>query len=171
MDNLTIERINGAHPAVKEELYEIYRQICEALKGRVMCRFAYVIRTLAEQEALYAQGRNGKPGKVVTNAKAGWSYHNYGLAVDIVLCIDKDGDGKYETASWDTAIDVDGDGRSDWQEVVTIFKAHGWAWGGDWKFRDAPHFEKTFGVPVAQLFDRLNKKQFIAVSNYVKIQL
>jgi peptidoglycan LD-endopeptidase CwlK len=168
MDKLTIDRINTAHPAIKEELFEIYRQICEVLKGRVMCRFAYVIRTLAEQEALYAQGRT-KPGKIVTNAKAGWSYHNYGLAVDIVMIHDKDGNGSYETASWDQTIDLDGDGISDWQEVVTIFKAHGWAWGGDWKFKDAPHFEKTFGIPVAQLFDRLNKKQFMPNTNFVKL--
>lgn len=168
MDKLTIDRINTAHPAIKEELSEIYRQICEALKGRVMCRFAYVIRTLAEQEELYAQGRT-KPGKIVTNAKAGWSYHNYGLAVDIVMIHDKDGNGTYETASWDQTIDIDGDGQSDWQEVVTIFKAHGWAWGGDWRFKDAPHFEKNFGIPVAQLFDRLNKKQFMPGTNFVKI--
>lgn len=168
MDKLTIDKINTAHPAVKEELFEIYRQICEALKGRGMCRFAYVIRTLAEQEALYAQGRT-KPGKIVTNAKPGWSYHNYGLAVDIVMIHDKDGNGTYETASWDQTIDVDGDGQSDWQEVVNIFKAHGWAWGGDWKFKDAPHFEKTFGIPVAQLYDRLNKKQFVPGTNHVKL--
>ena len=42
------------------------------------------LRTAAEQNALYAQGRNGVPGNIVTNAKAGHSMHNYGLAVDVV---------------------------------------------------------------------------------------
>lgn len=37
-----------------------------------------------EQDALYAQGRNGVPGHIVTKARAGRSMHNYGLAVDIV---------------------------------------------------------------------------------------
>ncbi|MGN7308723.1 M15 family metallopeptidase, partial [Bacillus subtilis] len=32
------------------------------------------LRTVAEQDALYAQGRS-KPGKVVTNARGGYSYH------------------------------------------------------------------------------------------------
>jgi peptidoglycan L-alanyl-D-glutamate endopeptidase CwlK len=41
-------------------------------------------RSKKEQNELYAQGRS-KPGQVVTNAKAGQSYHNYGLAVDFVI--------------------------------------------------------------------------------------
>lgn len=33
-----------------------------------------------------------------------------------------------------------------WMNVVKFFKSKGWTWGGDWKsFKDAPHFEKTFG--------------------------
>ena len=39
-------------------------------------------RTIAEQNALYAQGRTA-PGKVVTNAPGGSSAHNFGLAADI----------------------------------------------------------------------------------------
>jgi peptidoglycan L-alanyl-D-glutamate endopeptidase CwlK len=94
------------------------------------------LRTFAEQDALYAQGRT-KPGDIVTKAKGGQSNHNYGFAVDIVLIIG----GK--TASWDTAKDWDDDKKSDWMECVEIFKLHGWSWGGDWKkFKDLPHFEK-----------------------------
>ena len=40
-------------------------------------------RTMEEQTALYAIGRSA-PGKVVTKARAGESYHNYGLAFDWV---------------------------------------------------------------------------------------
>jgi peptidoglycan L-alanyl-D-glutamate endopeptidase CwlK len=115
-----------------------------------MCRFSYTLRTFAEQDALYAQGRT-KSGKVVTNAKGGQSYHNYGLAVDIVLIRDMDGNGSFETASWDTNLDADNDGQSDWMEAVAIFKRHGWEWGGDWKFTDMPHFQKTFGKSISWL--------------------
>ena len=38
-------------------------------------------RTYEEQDALYAQSRT-EHGNIVTNAKGGKSYHNYGLAVD-----------------------------------------------------------------------------------------
>ena len=40
------------------------------------------LRTFAEQDALFAQGRS-KKGQIVTNAKGGQSNHNYGLAVDL----------------------------------------------------------------------------------------
>lgn len=167
-DNITLQRIQQAHPALREELGKIYEDICKALTGRSICRFAYVVRTFAEQKALYDQGRT-KPGKKVTNAGPGLSYHNYGLAVDIVLLKDKDGNGTFETASWETEIDFDGDGQADWQEIVTIFKQYGWTWGGNWKFTDKPHFEKTFGYPVRALLDKFNKSEFIPGTNYVRL--
>ncbi|HEX6622520.1 MAG TPA: LysM peptidoglycan-binding domain-containing protein [Pyrinomonadaceae bacterium] len=40
------------------------------------------LRTFAEQDALFAQGRT-KPGNIVTKARGGQSNHNYGLAVDM----------------------------------------------------------------------------------------
>jgi peptidoglycan L-alanyl-D-glutamate endopeptidase CwlK len=166
-DAVTLERIKLLHPKLREEADQIYAEICEALTGKAMCRFAYTLRTFKEQDELFAKGRTA-PGPVVTKAKAGLSMHNYGLAVDIVLIVDKDGDGKFESASWDVKSDFDGDGKSDWQEVVTIFKQHGWTWGGDWKFYDAPHFEKPMGHSVRQLLDLYEKKK-VDENNYVLI--
>jgi peptidoglycan L-alanyl-D-glutamate endopeptidase CwlK len=151
MDKATSQRIELIHPKLRAELIAIYTEICQALKGKAMCRFTSTLRTFAEQDALYY----AKPQ--VTKAKGGQSYHNYGLAVDIVLIVDKDGNSTYETASWDVKTDFDGDGKSDWMEVVSIFKRYGWEWGGDWKFYDAPHFQKTFGYSISQL-QELNKK-------------
>lgn len=168
MDKITLDRIELAHPALREELRKIYAEICTALTGRALCRFAYTLRTFAEQDALFAQGRT-KPGKVVTNAKGGQSYHNYGLAVDIVLLVDRDKNGSFEAASWETNVDFDGDGKHDWREVVDIFKRYGWEWGGDWKFSDKPHFQKTLGQSVQQLLTRYNAKQLIAGTNYVRL--
>jgi peptidoglycan L-alanyl-D-glutamate endopeptidase CwlK len=152
MDKITLDRIELIHPKLKPELHLIYGEICEALKGRAFCRFTRTYSTFAEQDALFLL----KPK--VTNAKGGESYHNYALAVDIVLVVDKDGNGTFESALWDVKSDFDGDGQSDWMEVVKIFKKYGWEWGGDWKFYDAPHFQKTFGYSIAQL-QALHKKQ------------
>jgi peptidoglycan L-alanyl-D-glutamate endopeptidase CwlK len=149
-DAISLKRIELMHPNLVQELKEIYAEVCDALKGRAICRLAYTLRTNAEQEALYALGRT-KPGKVVTNAKGGQSYHNYGLACDIVLLKDTNGDGTFETASWETNVDFDGDGVADWVEVVRIFKKFGWEWGGDWKFSDKPHFQKTLGKSIREL--------------------
>lgn len=150
MDAVTLERIKLLHPKVRDEALEIYKEICKALTGRAICRFTFTLRTIAEQNKLFAQGRT-IVGKIVTKARGGHSYHNYGLAIDIVLIKDVNGDGNYDKAVWDTKTDFDGDGKSDWMEVVQIFKEYGWQWGGDWKFYDAPHFQKTFGYSVRQL--------------------
>lgn len=166
-DDITLERIKLLHPLLRDEATMIYYEICEALTGSALCRFAYTIRTFAEQEKLYSLGRT-LPGKIVTQAKAGHSYHNYGLAIDIVLLQDKDKNGSYETANWDQKTDFDGDQRSDWMEVVNIFKQYGWEWGGDWGFKDAPHFQKTFGVSVRDLLHKYNTKG-VDANNYVWI--
>ena len=145
MDTITLARIELLHPKLRTEAKEIYIAIYNALKGRAAVRFTHTLRTIAEQDALYAQGRT-KPGKKVTNAKGGSSYHNYGLAIDICLILD----GK--EASWDTSKDFDKDGISDWMEAVAIFKSRGWEWGGEFKsFKDAPHFQKTFGFTTTKL--------------------
>jgi peptidoglycan LD-endopeptidase CwlK len=130
MDTITKNRIDKLHPTVRVEVETIINEINTRLTGRSQVRISEGLRTIAEQDALY------KKRPKVTNAKGGQSIHNYGLAVDIVLIVD----GK--TASWDSTKDWDGDKKSDWNECVEVFKAHGWVWGGDWKsFKDMPHFE------------------------------
>jgi peptidoglycan L-alanyl-D-glutamate endopeptidase CwlK len=167
-DKVTLDRIKLMHPKLVDELTKMYDEIVIALTGKAICRFAYTLRTFKEQDDLYALGRT-KPGKKVTNAKGGQSYHNYGLAFDIVLLVDKDKNGTFESASWETNVDFDGDGKADWQEVVTIAKQYGWEWGGDWKFIDMPHFQKTLGYSVKQLNELYNNKKFIGNSNYINI--
>jgi len=160
MDKVTLDRIKLLHPKLRDEALEIYEEICQALNGRAECRFSFTLRTFAEQNELFAQGRT-KPGAIVTRARGGQSWHNYGLAVDIVLLVG----GK---ASWDIKTDFDKDGRSDWMEVVDIFKRYGWEWGGDWKFFDAPHFQKTFGMSINEMLKRhiagkVDKQGFVII--------
>lgn len=131
-DKSTIERIKTAHPILRESLLEEYEEINNMLPKNVRLRFSYVLRTYAEQHALFLQ----RPR--VTKADAGQSYHNFGLAFDIVLLYDKDNNETFETASWEQ--------NKYWTQVANYFKSKGWEWGGDWKsFKDAPHFQKTFG--------------------------
>jgi len=147
-DKVTLERIELLHPKIREEVKDIYlNKIIPALTGRGICRFAFTLRTFKEQDEIYAQGRTklfdsaGHKLGIVTKAKGGQSIHNYGLAIDIMLIVDN------KTASWDTITDFDKDSKSDWMEVINIFKAAGFSWGGDWKsFKDLPHVEKTFGL-------------------------
>jgi len=144
MDTITLKRIDLLHPLLRAEAHKMYEEMWNALRGRAIPRFSHTLRTIKEQDELYQIGRI-KPGKIVTNAKGGQSYHNHGLAFDLVLIID----GK--DASWDTLKDFDGDKVSDWMECVNIVKKYGWEWGGDWRFKDQPHCQKTFGKSITQL--------------------
>lgn len=170
IDQITMARILTMHPAVRDEVRDIYvSQIVPALSSNVFCRFAYTLRTFKQQDDLYAQGRTvlfnsfgNRLGKV-TNAKGGQSIHNYGLALDIVLI-------NNNSASWDVAKDYDGDGKSDWMEVTNIFKENGWEWGGDWVgLLDKPHFQKTFGYSWRELFSKYEAKDFIPGTDYVNL--
>ena len=163
IDKPSQDRIALLHPKIRQEVEAIVREANIALTGRASVRISQGLRTISEQNALYAQGRTDKTKKIVTNAKGGSSYHNYGLAIDIVLILD----GK--TASWDDKTDFDGDKVSDWIEVVAIFKKYGYAWGGEWRFKDSPHFEKTFGFTTKQLLQKVNNKDFIKGTMYVNI--
>jgi peptidoglycan L-alanyl-D-glutamate endopeptidase CwlK len=176
-DKVTLDRIQLLHPKVRDEVKNIYlNEIIPALSGKAICRFAYTLRTFAEQDALYAQGRTrlfdgkGKRLGIVTKAKGGQSIHNFGLALDIVLLKDTNGDGTFDSASWEDTIDFDKDGRADWMEIVSILKRNGWIWGGDWKsFKDKPHFEKTFGHTWRTLLPKHQSKDFITGTSYVNI--
>lgn len=158
-DSLTLKRIKTIHPELVKELEEVYDEIRN--RG-VNVRFTQVYRTLQEQDELYAKGRT-VAGSVVTNARGGQSYHNYGLAVDVVLLTGGGG------VSWDRDLDQEGDGKKDWDEIVFVFKHFGWKWGGDWRsFKDYPHFEKSFGHSTRELKHRYDKKEFVKGS-YVKL--
>ncbi|WP_082672892.1 M15 family metallopeptidase [Paenibacillus senegalimassiliensis] len=138
----SVSRLSGLHPVVRQATE---RLIERSFAAGVPILITQGLRTIAEQDALYAQGRT-KPGNIVTNARGGYSNHNFGVAIDFALLLP---DGK--SVSWDTLRDGDKDSLPDWSEVVDIAKSLGFEWGGDWRsFKDMPHFEMCFGLTTAQ---------------------
>ncbi len=114
--------IAALHPAMQTKV----RALLENAKKKgldvwVQCG----MRTIAEQDALYAKGRTtGTKGQTVTNAKGGQSWHNYGIAVDVVFSKDPWGE------------------KHDWKALGQAGKEAGLEWGGDWtKLVDRPHFQ------------------------------
>jgi peptidoglycan L-alanyl-D-glutamate endopeptidase CwlK len=108
-----------------------------ALKG-VVVKIISGTRTYAEQNILYAKGRTA-PGPRVTNARGGYSNHNFGIAFDIGLFKD----GKYLTSS------------PLYNECGVIGESVGLEWGGRWKtFPDGPHYQLNTGLTIAQMRDR-----------------
>lgn len=83
-------------------------------------------RTYDEQNALYAIGRTISAPRTVTNAKGGFSNHNFGIAFDIGVFEGNNYLG--ESAKYKT--------------VGALGIQLGLFWGGSWQsFRDEPHFE------------------------------
>ena len=109
--------------------------LCEANRIDVIVTSTY--RDNESQDALYAQGRTA-PGKIVTNAKGGESYHNYKCAIDIVPIVG----GK---CVWDDAAPI-------WKTLGQLGKQAGLEWAGTWKtFKEYPHFQYTGGLTIDQL--------------------
>ena len=92
------------------------------------------LRTEAEQAALYAQGRT-KPGARVTNAKPGFSMHNFACAFDFVPII-------HGKAQWDD--------QNSFEKCGAIGESLGLEWAGRWlKFQEMCHFQFTGGLTLA----------------------
>lgn len=168
-DYISINRVANLHPKVRAKYTQAIELAETKFPKTVAIRVVQGLRTIEEQNGLYALGRtkvnpdgrtNKKPmGNIVTKAVGGKSYHNYGLSIDFALLYDTDGNGTYETLSWDLVKDFDRDGEADWMEVVKVFKSLGFEWGGDWtSIKDNPHFQMTFGYSVSQLMAFYNDK-------------
>jgi RHS repeat-associated protein len=99
------------------------------------------LRTYEEQNNLYAQGRTqeqlnregldnvvARPNaNRVTNARAGQSLHNYGVAFDIVPLLNNG------LPDWNS---------DRWAEIGLLGERIGLSWGGNWaSFQDRPHFD------------------------------
>jgi peptidoglycan L-alanyl-D-glutamate endopeptidase CwlK len=83
------------------------------------------LRTYDEQNELFAQGRT-KAGRIVTNARAGFSNHNFGIAFDI---------GVFEGNKYL-------DDSPKYKAVGILGMDLGLEWGGNWKtIVDQPHFQ------------------------------
>lgn len=117
--------ITKLHPTLQDKL-KLLQQKCteQGLKiGISEC-----VRTVAEQDSLYAKGRT-TGGSKVTNARGSTysSMHQWGVAVDFYR---NDGKGTYN----------DNDGF--FTKVGKIGQSIGLEWGGAWKsIKDKPHFQ------------------------------
>lgn len=165
---VSMARINLLHPAIKEK---VINAIIEAEKiTSKAIRVVQGLRTFKEQQDLFNQPHDGVDnngnGKIddasemVTKAKAGQSYHNFGLAVDICFLDATTSGYKYnESSAW--VVD---------KRVVKVFKNAGFVWGGDFhSITDDPHFEMTFGNNWHELLALHDEKKFISGTEFVVV--
>lgn len=123
-------KIEDLHPHVASLCRKFIEQ-CKEAGVEVLVTSTY--RDHESQNALYAQGRTA-PGKIVTKAKGGQSFHNHKVAFDVVPLVN----GK---AIWND--------EGLWRKIGQIGQEVGLEWGGNWKFQDKPHFQYTGGLTLA----------------------
>ena len=103
-------------------------------------------RTYAEQNKLFAQGRFGNPGPVVTKARGGQSNHNFGIAWDIGIFQN----GKYLP---DSPL---------YKKAADAGLVPGLEWGGNWTtIQDRPHYQLPTGLLISEVRERFEKGQAI----------
>ena len=90
-------------------------------------------RDFEAQKALYAQGRT-TPGRKVTRAKAGQSFHNYKVAFDFVPIV-------YGKAQWND--------KALFNRIGIMGENLGLTWAGRWtEFPESVHFQLTNGLTI-----------------------
>lgn len=123
-DRITNERIKKLDPRIRC----IIKHLINLMEDRynIKMRVTDGFRSYFEQGELYKKGRS-KKGPIVTWAKAGSSYHNYGLAVDI--CTIENGKAYWKIKDYE------------------LFNKEAVKYGGEWgiSFKDKPHFQFRFG--------------------------
>jgi peptidoglycan LD-endopeptidase CwlK len=132
MDTVSEQRLSEVYPGLAVKVRAMADQL--AAEG-IDIRVTQSLRTLAEQEALYAAGRTAG-GNVVTDAQPGYSWHNFGLAVDVAPLTPQGPD-------WNINHPV-------WQRIVAVGESLGMVAGATWRsFPDWPHFQLTGTFPIS----------------------
>ena len=90
-------------------------------------------RSHTRQHNIWLRGRR-VPGKQVTDMPSGNSFHQYGLAVDLVF----GGPGRW---TWE----------GPWHKLGLIGERHGLTWGGRWSKPDKAHLQMDFGLTIKQI--------------------
>lgn len=128
--------LKDLHPKVQAMAYTFVAK-CKANGIDVLITSTY--RDLESQQALYDQGRSlaskARGEKIVTNAKAGQSFHNWRVAFDFVPIVC----GK---ACWnDTSV---------FERCGVIAESLGLEWAGRWKtFKELAHCQYTGGLSIS----------------------
>lgn len=135
MDKISEDRLRDVHPVLARRIRQM-ADIVAVDRPPVTLRVTQGLRTWGEQAQLYAQGRS-VPGRIVTNAEPGHSWHQYGLAVDVVPL------GLEGQPDWNILHPI-------WQRLIAVGTGLGLVAGGLFRsFVDYPHFQLTGTLPVA----------------------
>lgn len=128
-----MRNVSQLHPKLQKKVEQL-KALCQ--QNGITIGISECVRTVAEQDALYAKGRT-TGGSIVTNCR-GTSYssmHQWGVAFDFYLIVDVDGDGKTSDDAFNNATGL-------FDKVGKLGQSIGLEWGGSWQsIKDKPHFQ------------------------------
>jgi len=137
LDQPSIERLALIYPDIRVRIIRVYNDICNHYGLQMKCTQG--LRSFAEQDALFAQGRTA-PGEIVTDARGGESMHNYGCGLDSAFM------------GPDPYLKDNKNQKFFWNEYGRFCKLHGLFWGGDFFHNpDRPHAQLTYGQSLGDL--------------------
>lgn len=135
MDRASELRLKLICPQVAAKVRELADTL---LKIGIEIRITQGMRSWVEQDRLYAKGRT-EPGPKVTNAIGGMSWHNFGLAVDVVP---DDISITGFQCDWNVQ-------HPAWRIIVHTAESMGFTSGAEFRtFPDWPHLQITGRFPV-----------------------
>lgn len=166
-----MRNVSQLHPELQKKVEQL-KILCQ--QNGITIGISECVRTVAEQDVLYAKGRT-MPGKIVTKAKGNTysSMHQWGVAFDFYLKMDVDGDGSVSDDALNNSTEL-------FNKVGKIGQSIGLEWGGAWKsMKDLPHFQlpnwgstpaklkRLYGTPEKFMATWKKKGQTVTESNKI----
>lgn len=164
---LSRQRIATLYPGLRPLAFRVLRDMELATSRPVNVTEA--LRNMDHQLDLYRQGRELLHGrwvitdssKIVTNAKPGLSYHNYGLAWDVAFAGSDPYLSKLKPSEQDSL----------WSTYGAVVKKWNLKWGGDFRLangvRDLPHAELSYGLCISECVELYERGGLMGVWAYL----
>lgn len=126
LDDRSERNLATLHPEIQQRVATFVATAKRLAAQRGLdVRIISALRSYAEQDAIYSQGRT-TPGRIVTNSRAGYSNHNFGLAFDLGCFVAKSYLPEHPL----------------YDDLGPLGESLGLEWGGRWKkIVDKPHYQ------------------------------
>jgi peptidoglycan L-alanyl-D-glutamate endopeptidase CwlK len=159
-DAQSIKMLEELHPKVRPD-FQAFIEECEQ-QYDITLRIMSAYRDMSAQAKIYAVGRtvkgenvtDAKPfGDVISDAKPGSSWHNFGMAVDLGIVL-VNGSISY---------------NFNYMKFANIGQQWGITWGGNFpnSFKDPDHFEEQAGQTLHGLLALYNAGKFINGTQFI----
>jgi peptidoglycan L-alanyl-D-glutamate endopeptidase CwlK len=141
--DVSMQRINTLNPKLIAPATRVFEK---CIKNKIPIYIVWGARSLEQQDLLFRYGRT-IPGQILTTRRAGYSAHNYGLALDFCLLFNT------EMMSWEDVYPREY-WRNKWLKVVRYFEEEGWESGWRWPSFEPGHVQNLLDNTLTSLYEQ-----------------